>query len=117
MTISDYSIMPLINVNYIHRDSSNTAIGVWVTNQETKQTTFCDAITIGELRSYFYDGYFTINVTDIVSGINEETTLSVSVVDSEELPIYRDIVVFSDRLDAEGDYEQNNTTSEYTFVE
>ena len=116
MTIYDYDNLPIINVPYILRDEQNQAIGVWVTNQETKESLFCDAVTIGELSAYFYDGYFTVNVTDIIDNINENTTLTVSAVDSENLPIYRDIVCFSQRLDVVSDYEQNNTDNEYTFV-
>ena len=116
MTISTHSNLPIISVNYILRDVTNPAIGAWVTNQETKQSTFCDAVTIGELKSFFYDGYFTVNVTDILDGIDENSTFSVSVVDSEQLPIYRDIIVFSTRLDTDADYEQNNTDDEYTFA-
>jgi len=116
MTIFDYDNLPTISIPYILREVGNPAIGVWVTNQETKEKVFCDAVTIGELKSFFYDGYFLVDITDLVANINVNTTLLVSAIDSNNLPIYRDIVVFSDRLDTESDYEQNDNSGEYAFV-
>jgi len=115
MTIFNYSNLPTIPVPYILRDTDNQSVGVWVTNQETKETTFCDAVTTPT--SYFYTDYFTVDVTAILTGINADSTLLVSAIDANDLPIYRDIVVFSTRLDTVADYEQNNTANEYTFVE
>lgn len=114
MTIFNYSNLPTVTVPYILRDENNQSVGVWVTNQETKETTFCDAVT--DATSFFFDGYFTVDVTPILSGITENSTLHVSAIDSSSLPIFRDIVVFSTRLDAVSDYEQNDTTGEYVFV-
>jgi len=114
MTIFDYDNLPTISIPYILREVGNPAIGVWVTNQETKEKVFCDAVTLPT--SVFYDGYFTIDITDLVANVNVNTTLLVSAIDSNNLPIYRDIVVFSDRLDTESDYEQNDNSGEYAFV-
>jgi hypothetical protein len=114
MTIFDYDNLPTISIPYILREVGNPAIGAWVTNQETKEKFFCDAVTLPT--SVFYDGYFTIDITDLVANVNVNTTLLVSAIDSNNLPIYRDIVVFSDRLDTESDYEQNDNSGEYAFV-
>ena len=38
MTIFNYSNLPTITVPYILRDTDNQSVGVWVTNQETKET-------------------------------------------------------------------------------
>lgn len=111
MTIFDYDSLPTIIVPYILRDIDNPATGVWVTNQETKEKLF---FTLDDT-SFFYDGYFTVDVTDLLVGINENTTLFFSVIDATSNPIYRDIVVFEQRLDSVADYEQNNETSEYIF--
>lgn len=116
MTIFDYNSLPTITVPYILRDETNPPVGVWVTNQETKDSVFCDSVTIGELSAFFYDGYFTINVTDILTTINKNSTIQVKVIDSLNLPIYRDMVCFETRLDVENDYEQNNVSNQYAFV-
>ena len=115
MTIFNYSNLPTITVPYILRDTDNQSVGVWVTNQETKETTFCDAVTAPT--AFFYTDSFDVDVTAILTGININSTLLVSAVDENDLPIYRDIVVFSTRLDTVSDYEQNNTANEYIFVE
>ena len=112
MTIFDYTNLPIITVPYILRDSSNTSVGVWVTNQETKEKVFLDA----EDTAVFYTGFFTIDITGLLSGVNEDTTFLVSAIDSNGDPIYRDIVVFEQRLDAVSDYEQNDETGEYIFA-
>lgn len=116
MTIYNYTNLPTITIPYILRDSDNQAIGVWVTNQETKEKLFCDAVDVGNLKAFFYTDSFVVDVTDLIAGINENSTLSVSAIDSNNLPIYRDIVAFSQRLDVISDYEQNNTDNEYVFV-
>lgn len=113
MTIFNYSNLPTITVPYILRDEDNQSVGVWVTNQETKETTYC---ADGDTSDFFVD-YFTVDVTAILTGINANSTLLVSAIDANDLPIYRDIVVFSTRLDTVSDYEQNNTANEYIFVE
>lgn len=112
MTIFNYNNLPTITVPYILRDTDNQSVGVYVTNQETKETTFCTK----DDTSFFYTDSFDVDVTAILTGINENTSLFVSAVDSNDLPIYRDIVVFSTRLDTVSDYEQDNTANEYVFV-
>jgi len=113
MTIFDYDSLPTIIIPYILRDVDNQSVGVWVTNQETKEKTFC---TVNDT-SYFYNDSFTVDITAIQSSVNENTTLFVSAIDFNDLPIYRDIVVFSTRLDTIADYEQNNTDNEYVFAQ
>lgn len=112
MTIFNYDNLPTIEVPYILRDEDNQSVGVWVTNQETKEETFCDF----GVTSYFANDYFTVDVTALLPTITENTTLLVSAIDDADLPIYRDIVVFSTRLDAISDYEQNDTDGEYVFA-
>lgn len=112
MTIFDYGNLPTITINYILRDEDNEAVGVNVKNMETKESTYC---TVDDT-SFFYDGYFTIDVTEIQSGINVNSTLLVSAIDSDGNPIYRDIVIFDDRMDTEADYEQDDTDDEYIFA-
>ena len=114
MTIFNYSNLPTITVPYILRDDNNQSVGVWVTNQETKETTFCDSKT--SPTAFFYRDCFTVDVTAILDGITADSTLHVSAIDSNDLPIYRDIVVFSTRLESVSDYVQNDTTGEYVFV-
>ena len=41
MTIFDYTNLPTITVPYILRDEDNLAVGVYVTNQETKEQFYC----------------------------------------------------------------------------
>ena len=112
MTIFDYDNLPIITVSYILRDSDNPSIGVWVTNQETKEKVFLPV----DDTSVFYDGYFTVDVTSILSGITTETTLLVSAIDAISSPIYRDIVVFEQRLDSPSDYEQNDDSEEFIYA-
>ena len=57
MTIFDYDSLPTITVPYILRDVDNPSIGVWVTNQETKEKLFL-AI---DATSFFYDGFSLFN--------------------------------------------------------
>jgi len=114
MTIFDYDNLPTITISYILRDADNPTIGVWVTNQETKEKAFFDAVTAPTV--FINDGYFTVDVTSLLTGINANTSLLVSAVDSNSDPIYRDIVVFEQRLDVEADYEQNDETGEYIFA-
>lgn len=112
MTIFDYDNLPTITIPYILRDVDNPAVSVTVTNQETKETASLPA----EDTALFYDGYFTIDVTGLLTGITANTTLLVSAIDSNSNPIYRDIVVFEQRLDVVSDYEQNDETGEYIFA-
>lgn len=112
MTIVNYTDLPEIEVPYILRDEDNQAVGVYVTNQETKEQVFCDK----DVTSYFYNDYFTVDITTILSGVDKNTTFLVSAVDDNDYPIYRDIVVFSTRLETVNDYEQNDTDSEYVFA-
>ena len=112
MSIFDYTNLPTITVPYILRDEDNLAVGVYVTNQETKEQLYC---LLGDT-ALFYDGYFTVDVTDILDGITENTSLLVKAVDSNGNPIYRDIVVFSTRLDTVADYEQNDTNDEFVYA-
>jgi hypothetical protein len=113
MTIFDYTNLPTISVPYILRDADNIAVTVMVTNQETKESA---SLPVDDT-SVFYDGYFTIDVTELLAGVNENTTFLVSVLDVDSKPIYRDIVVFEQRLDTVSDYEENDETGEYIFVQ
>lgn len=112
MTIINYTTLPSITVPYILRDSDNQAVGVYVTNQETKESTYC---AVGDTAE-FYNDSFTADITAIQTTVTENTSLFVNAVDIDDLPIYRDIVVFSTRLDTVSDYEQNDTDSEYVFA-
>jgi len=112
MTIFNYDSLPEIEVPYILRDEDNQSVGVWVTNQETKETVFCDE----GVTSYFYNDFFTVDITAILTEVTKDTTLLVSAIDDNDLPIYRDIVVFSTRLDTVNDYEQNDTDGKYVFA-
>ena len=112
MTIFDYTNLPTITVPYILRDVDNPAVNVSVTNQETKEKVILPAADT----ALFFDGYFTIDITALTAGVDENTTLLVSVVDTDSSPIYRDIVVFEQRLDTASDYEQNDETGEYVFA-
>lgn len=111
MTIFDYTSLPTIVVPFILRDIGSPT-GVYVTNQETKERIFCEANDT----SVFLDGYFTIDITELIDGVDINTSLLVMVVESDGNPLYRDIVVFEDRIDTELDYEQNDTDNEYVFV-
>ena len=111
MTIFDYDSLPIISVPFILRDADNIADSVLVVNQETKET----ATLIIDDTSVFYDGYFTIDITELLTGVDENTSLTVSALDTDGNPIYRDIVVFEQRLDTASDYEQNDETGEYIF--
>ena len=62
MTIFNYDNLPVILIPYILREVGNPAICVWVTNQETKEKVFCDAVTIGELKSFFNNVVFTFTL-------------------------------------------------------
>ena len=109
MTIFDFDSLPIITVPYIIRDLDNQAVSVSVTNQETKETTSLTA----EADALIYENYFTIDVTALLTGITANTTLLVSAIDTNGSPVYRDIVVFEQRMDIESDYEQNDETGEY----
>ena len=113
MTITSFDNLPTLTIPYILRDVSNLPISVSVTNQETKESVLC-----GEgILSFFYDGYFTIDITALLLTTNKDSTLFVSVLDSNNLPIYRDIIAFSQRQITVDDYEQQeNATTGYTFV-
>lgn len=114
MTIIEYSSLPLLSVTYIHRDSDSVGIGVWVTNQETKERLFFDAVT--SPTSFFYADSFDIDITTLLDGVDVNTTFLVEAIDEDSNPLYRDIVVFSDRMDMESDYEQNDDTEEYIYA-
>lgn len=112
MTIFDYTNLPTISIPYILRDADNLAVGAYVTNQETKEKLYC----LLDDTAFFYDIYFTVDVTALLTGITENTSLLVSAVDDSGNPIYRDIVVFSTRLDTVADYEQNDTNDEFVYA-
>lgn len=112
MTIFDFDNLPTITIPYIIRDLDNQAVSVSVTNQETKETVSLAALT----DALFYENYFTIDVTSLLTGITANTTLLVSAIDSNGSPVYRDIVVFEQRMDVDADYEQNDETGEYIFA-
>jgi hypothetical protein len=112
MTIFNYTNLPIISIPYILRDADNIATNVVVTNQETKESA---TLPVGDTSEFYFDS-FTIDVTALLVGITENTSLLVSAKDSSGNPIYRDIVVFEQRLDTVSDYEQNDTDSQYAFA-
>lgn len=112
MTIINYTDLPIITVPYILRDADNQAVGVYVTNQETKESTYC---AVGDTSTFFND-YFEVDITAIQATVTANTSFFVNAVDISDLPIYRDIVVFSTRLDTLSDYEQNNKADEYVYA-
>jgi len=112
MTIFDYTNLPTISIPYILREEGNVAVSVYVTNQETKEKLLCPVNDT----AIFYDTFFTVDITGMLASITENTSLLVSALDSNSNPIYRDIVVFEQRLDTVSDYEQNDTQDEYVYA-
>lgn len=113
MTIITYStFINSITIPFILRGDDAEVIGAKVRNQETKESI---DVLVGAGTVVSSDS-FKVSVADILTGINENTTFSVELYDGDGNPLYRDIVVFDERLDTESDYEQNDEDNEYVFA-
>ena len=115
MTILDYNTFTdSISASFILRDNDNIPSGIKVRNQETKEI---EDIPLGINFSYtLSDSTFNVVLSTLLSNITKNTTFSIEIYDSIKNPIYRDIVVFNERLDIESDYEQNDEDNEYVFA-
>ena len=103
MTIANILNLPNIAFNVAGR--AGTADKIIVINQETKEQ-----FEIEGLMNYTSDGLLAIGLdtsADYYAQINEDTTLSIIVLDSDNVPLFRDIVKFSGSL--------SDNSSEYTF--
>lgn len=103
MTIANILNLPNIAFNVAGR--AGTADKIILINQETKEQ-----FEIAGPINYTNNGLLVIgldNSADYYAQINEDTTLSVIVLDSDNVPLFRDIVKFSGSL--------SDNSSEYTF--
>lgn len=112
MKILDYDstvASELIFYDFVGRRKLGSPISALVINQETKE----------EFLLPVDETTFSIPLTDVINGksFNRNSTFSIVYLAEFGGVIYRDIIIFNDRLDTQQDYTQDNSKdTEYIFV-
>lgn len=115
MTIANINDLPILSVRVTGRNT--TLYGVALINKETNQeisTKNLSNWSIDSSRTFHFD--FT-NFPEFLDDIKESTSLSVLMYDSDNKPIYKDLVRFFSIMNTDSNYTQNEGNTEYIFLD
>lgn len=114
MTIANINNLPFVSVRFTGRDLTVSKVVLInkETNQELISTNQSDWSVSGGLIAFNL-----FNYPDFLDDIKESTSISFLMYDSNDKPIYKDLVRFFSIMNTDSNYAQNEGNTEYIFLD
>lgn len=114
MTLANTNALPYIRVIFTGRDLVISKVVLF--NKDTKQD-----LSITDSSEWSIIGnninINLVNHISFLSKIKNSSTLSIAMYDSNNIPIYKDIIMFYDNINGEQNYTFVETEENYTYIE